>query len=35
MAVVVNNLGGTSHLEMSIVARAAIQYLGELHYSVL
>jgi dihydroxyacetone kinase len=31
VAVVVNNLGGTSRLEMSIVARAVIQYLGEFH----
>jgi dihydroxyacetone kinase len=35
VAVVVNNLGGTSRLEMSIIARAVIQYLGELCYSVL
>ena len=28
VALVVNNLGGTSNLELSIVAKAAIRHLG-------
>ena len=29
VALVVNNLGGTSNLELSLVANAAIRYLGK------
>ncbi len=29
VALVVNNLGGTSNLELSIVANSAIRYLGK------
>ena len=30
VALMVNNLGGTSYLELNIIARAAVDYLGEL-----
>ena len=34
VAIVINNLGGTSYLELSIVARDAVAYLGKEKSSV-
>ena len=31
VALVVNNLGGTSNLELSVVANSAVKYLGKIH----
>lgn len=35
MALIVNNLGGTSNLELSVMANAAIRYLGEHQHGMI